>query len=178
MYITYSCVYVCAHVCVCMYLSLSICLCLCVHMPWHSCGGQRTAGPLLLPWEFWDWTQVVRYLYPQPSHQPCLAILKWYTFLIYVFINWSLPHTLIQRPGTMKAKGHPDDMTVALRREGVERAEASWDKPAEKMRSCSKFCLLSQGGCDVCTHSLTLHPRWGSCLSSLSRAYFYVPHQC
>lgn len=31
----------------------------------------------------------------------------------------------------MKAKGHPDDMTVTLRREGVKRAEASWDKLTE-----------------------------------------------
>lgn len=149
------CAHVCMYVSISVYLSVSVCV-----YAWHSCGGQRTAGPLLLPWEFWDWTQVVRYLYPQPSHQPCLAILKWYTFLIYVFINWSLPHTLIQRSGTMKVKGHPDDMTVTLRREGVERAEASWDKPTEKMRSCSKFCLFSQGGCDICTHSLTA-PKMG-----------------
>lgn len=170
----------CMCVYVCIYLSLSICLCLCVYMPWHSCGGQRTA--------FRGWssppTMGVLGLNSDcqvplpPAISPTLPCDFKMVYIPYLFIYWSLPHTLIQRPGTMKAKGHPDDMTATLRREGVKRAEASWDKPTEKMRSCSKFCLFSQGGCDICTHSLTLHPRWGSCLSSLSREYFYIPRQC
>ena len=143
--------YMCEHACVCLFVCVCVCICLGTHV--EARRQLSEAGPVLLPQEFSP--------KHEPFHQPCLVILKWYTFLIYLLIDF-LPHTLTQRPGTMKAKWHPDDMTVTLRREGGKRAEASWDKLTEgmflerKMRIWSKFCLSGQDGCDMCIYAPTV----------------------